>query len=454
MSTLRSIRCAVGVLALASANRLEAQAPPRSAPPSDRVSLDQYLDIEDVQAPRLAPDGKQVIYTRRWIDKMNDRWESALWMVNTDGSRNRFLTKGSNAIWSEDGARIAYVAPVGADNPQPQIFVRWMDAEGATSQITRLDHPPADLEWSPDGKWMLFSMGEAVPSPSAVKIKMPEAPKGAKWIAPPTVVTRLKWRADRQGIFPDEYRQLWIVPTEGGTPRRLTSGPWNHADPHWTPDGKAVLFSSHRVPDAEFWARESEIYSVDVASGAIREITHHPGPDASPRPSPDGKLIAFTSHDSTDDTHRETSMFVMHADGSGRRELTPGLDRSPQNMQWANDGSGIYFNVQDRGNQDLYFAPVAGGYRAVTSATTSGKMHVLAVADVDRAGRAVATLSTPTLSSNVVTFSVREPAKMTTLTQVNDEQFAGKKLGATEEIWYTAKDGFKVQGWIIKPPDF
>ena len=43
----------------------------------------------------------------------------------------------------------------------------------------------------------------------------------------------------------------------------------------------------------------------------------------------DGKLIAFTSHDSTDDTHRETSLFVMSADGSGRRELTKGLDRSP-----------------------------------------------------------------------------------------------------------------------------
>src|SRR4029079_18105827 len=116
----------------------------QTAPRSDRVTLEQYLDVEEEQAPRLAPDGKQVIYARRWIDKMNDRWESALWMVSTDGSHNRFLTKGSGAIWSEDGTRIAYVAPV-VDPAQPQIFVRGMDAEGATSQITRVDHAPADI---------------------------------------------------------------------------------------------------------------------------------------------------------------------------------------------------------------------------------------------------------------------------------------------------------------------
>src|SRR5438270_11257431 len=112
--------CAAAMLVtgVLSVDRLGAQGVARNAP-TDRVSLDQYLDMEDVQNPRLAPDGKQVIYTRRWIDKMNDRWESALWMVNTDGSHNRLLVKGSNASWSPDGTRIAYVAtPEGGTTPQ------------------------------------------------------------------------------------------------------------------------------------------------------------------------------------------------------------------------------------------------------------------------------------------------------------------------------------------------
>jgi dipeptidyl aminopeptidase/acylaminoacyl peptidase len=461
MLTLRHSCLAVGVLVAAASAGAQTTAPATASPtstasraaPSDRLSLDQYLDLQEVQAPRLSPDGRQVIYTKRWIDKLNDRWESALWMVNSDGTHDRFLIKGGGAIWSPDGSRIAYVASPG-EGQGAQIFVRWMDAEGAASQVTRVEQVPADLEWSPDGKSLLFTMNETVPSPSAVKIKMPEAPKGAKWTAPPTVVTRLRWRADRQGIFPDAYRQVWVVPAGGGTPQKLTNGAWNHTDPHWMADGKSVVFVSHRVPDAEYWPHESEIYGVDVASRAIRQITHHPGPDASPRPSPDGRLIAFSSADSTDDTHRETSLFVMNADGTGRRELTNNFDRSPERMQWAADGSGIYFNVSENGNQDLHFAPVAGGQHAITTVATAGKMHVLNVTDVDKTGRAVATLSTPTQWPNIVTLSVKEPAKITALTQVNEEQLVGKKLGTTEEIWYPVKDGLKVQGWIIKPPDF
>jgi hypothetical protein len=60
-----------------------------SVPPSratDRLTLDNYLDLETVSDPQLSPDGRQIIYTRGWIDKLNDRRESALWIMNADGS--------------------------------------------------------------------------------------------------------------------------------------------------------------------------------------------------------------------------------------------------------------------------------------------------------------------------------------------------------------------------------
>ena len=72
---------------------------------------------------------------------MNDRRESALWIMNADGSRNRFLVNGSGARWSPTGDRIAYVAT--GEPKGTQIFVRWMDAEGATSQLTRVDQSPS-----------------------------------------------------------------------------------------------------------------------------------------------------------------------------------------------------------------------------------------------------------------------------------------------------------------------
>jgi len=60
---------------------LAAQQPTASPSGGGRLRLADYLDWEDVQDPQLAPDGKQVVYTRRWVDKLNDRWESSLWIV-------------------------------------------------------------------------------------------------------------------------------------------------------------------------------------------------------------------------------------------------------------------------------------------------------------------------------------------------------------------------------------
>ena len=120
------------------------------------LTVDHYLDFEQAADPQLSPDGSQIIYTRSWVNRLEDKWESALWIMGADGSKNRFLTKGSNARWSPDGSRIAYFAD--GEPKGTQLFVRWMDAEGATSQVTRLVETPSDLRWSPDGKWLSFAM--------------------------------------------------------------------------------------------------------------------------------------------------------------------------------------------------------------------------------------------------------------------------------------------------------
>ena len=61
---------------------------------SNRLDLDLYLDWETVRAPQVSPNGQQIVYARRLVDKVNDRWTSSLWIMNADGSRNRHLTEG------------------------------------------------------------------------------------------------------------------------------------------------------------------------------------------------------------------------------------------------------------------------------------------------------------------------------------------------------------------------
>ena len=117
--------------------------------PDGTLKLVTYLDWEWVANPQISPDGSQIIYTRSWVDKINDRRASEVYIMNADGSRKRRLTDGSSPKWSPSSDRILFTRQV--DTEGTQIFVRWMDDEGAETQVSRLENSPGNIEWSPDG---------------------------------------------------------------------------------------------------------------------------------------------------------------------------------------------------------------------------------------------------------------------------------------------------------------
>ena len=425
-------------------------APALAAQPSNRLTLADYLEWEGVGNPQLSPDGSQIIYSRNWIDKLNDRRQSSIYIMNADGSKPRKLLDGGAPIWSPDGTRIAYTAQ-GEPNNTPQIFVRYMDAEGAVTQVTRVTASPGGLRWSPDGKQIAFTMQVPSTAPGWRAEGQATAfrPRGATWTPAPRVVEKLDYRQDGQGFTADAVQHLFVVPADGGTPRQITSGEWSAAAAQWTPDGRSLVYGAGpRVPDFEYEWRESEVYAVDVNTGAVRQLTTRKGPDGSPSISPDGKQIAYTGYDWTTDTWTDSKLYLMNSDGSGSKLLLD-LDRSPQNLTWAKDGSGIYFSVSQEGSQNLHFVTLGGQARKVTD----GK-HMLNVSDIHANGTAVGTRSAPNDPPDVVTFNLRRPTEIRELTDVNGDVLHGKKLGEVEEIWYTSLDNFRIQGWIVKPPDF
>jgi dipeptidyl aminopeptidase/acylaminoacyl peptidase len=278
---------------------------------------------------------------------------------------------------------------------------------------------------------------------------MPPAPPGAKWVEPPRVVEKLRYRADGQGFLPDAFTHLFVVSADGGTPRQVTTGNWNHSGGRWTPDSKALLFSGNRTENSEYSWRQSDIYRVDVATGTITQLTKRNGPDGNPVPSPDGALIAYTGYDSTNATWKDAAMYVMNADGSNPRVLTPNLDRSPSELTWTPDSKGLYFLAQNHGSQNLHHVTLAGVVRQVTTGA-----HMISVGDIAPNGLVIGTRTTSSDPGNIVSFNVNAPTQFTPLTAVNADLLAGKKLATTEEIWYRSVDNFRIQGWIVKPPDF
>ena len=428
---------------------------------ASKLTINDVFNLELVSDPQISPDGKQIIYVRQFADIMTDRRCSNLWIINFDGSDNRPLTTGNfndmNPRWSPDGKQILYIS---TRDGSPQIYRRWMDS-GQTAKLTNLTQAPAGVSWSPDGKWMSFTM--LVPEPAASIIKMPAPPEGAKWAEPAKVIDKLVYRFNGAGYLKPGYTHLFVLPAEGGTPRQLSNGKFQHgglafrsSDAVWTPDSKALIMSANRNDDWELNPINTEIYEFSVADGAVKALTTRKGPDGAPDVSPDGKWIAYTGFDDRLHAYEITKLYVMSRDGSNPRLITGNFDRDVGGVSWAIDGSGIYFTTADQGNTGLYFTTLDGKVKQITRNLGSGTNAGGGAPSFTMAknGAFATTYSRPNVPGDVAAGWLNK-GDLSVLTSVNADVFAGKQLGAVEEIWYeSSKDKRKIQGWIIKPPNF
>ena len=420
----------------------------------NRLTDDRYFDLERVSNSQISPDGARIVYTRQQANKIEDRWDSVLWIVNADGGQNRFLAKGSNPRWSSDGKRILYIAD--GEPRGPQIFVRWIDTEGAATQVTHAIDKVADAHWSPDGKSIVFSM--FVPEKDTWNVGMPAAPQGAHWMGAPRIVESLHYRQDQVGFLEDGHTHLFVVPADGGAPPQLTTGKWSAGAGElrgavaidWTPDSKAIVFEADRSADSDLHYQTSQLLVADVASGVIRELVAQPGSWGRPAVSPDGKSVAFTGYPQSKRTHSVADLYVIPFSGGEMRKISGDYDRDPLTLRWAPDSAGVYFDAEDHGSRNAQFVSLAGG--GVKAVTTG--VHVLTMDSASSDLMAVGTYSDPENPPEVVRYNLRRPGEMTRLTSINAGLLAGIHLGKTEAIDFHSSGNTSVQGWVVKPPDF
>jgi len=441
--------------AVAAASIAGAALHAQEKPSSTLLTNEHYLDWERVSDAQISPDGSRIVYTRQAVNKVEDKWESALWILNADGSQHRFLVKGSAARWSPDGKRLLYLAE--GEPKGTQLFVRWVDADGPATQITHVAETPRNARWSPDGKSVAFSA--FVPEQEKWAISMPSEPKGAKWTSTPRVVSTLHYRQDQIGFLEDGYTHLFVVPADGGTPRQLTTGKWNvgagelrgGASIDWTPDSKSIVFDGNRSPDSDVLYEASQIYVVDVASGTIRDLVVKGGNWGRPAVSPDGRTVAFSGYATTGRSHTVSDLFVIPLSGgsSDMRKISADYDRDPINIRWAPDGSGVYFDADDSGARNVQLAAIVGGVKPVTAGR-----RMLSFDSMSKDLVAVGVSSDLSHPPDVVKVSLRQPGQVTTLTDVNGDVLQGMQLAKIDEVTYTSTGNAKVMGWIVKPPTF
>jgi dipeptidyl aminopeptidase/acylaminoacyl peptidase len=271
-------------------------------------------------------------------------------------------------------------------------------------------------------------------------------------------VDKVIYRRDGSGYVQEGFAQLFIVPAEGGHPRQLTEGAFDHRGPlAWTADGQGIIFSANRRDDWAFQPRNSDVYRVDVADGTVRQLTDRDGPDDAPVISPDGKLIAYTGFDDDRKSYRVSNLYVMNADGAGARQITTNFDRNISNVQWSADSLGLYFLFAEEGNTKVGYTTLDGTVRTVArdvGGTSLGRPYGSGDFDVGAGDRFVFTRTRPERPADLATGS-RESGETATITQLNEDLFAHKTLGTVEEFRAPSTfDGRNIQGWIVKPPNF
>ena len=412
---------------------------------------EDIFNLEYVSEVQVSPNGKNIAYVRRSNDIMSDSSRANVWLASVDGKSHRPLLSSKKNYysirWSPDGSRLAYLSN---EEGKPQLYVRWMDT-GQTALVTNVTSSPSNITWSPDGKYIAFTMSvDAKEKP--LDVKMPKKPEGAKWSPKFQYITKARYQADGKGVLDPAYTHIFIVPSDGGTARQLTSGNYHHNGRlSFAPNGEKIYFSANRSDNWEYEPVEADIFSVDM-TGNIEQLTQDKGRESSPVVSPDGKYIAYAYRDDEKVMYKNSYLYVMNSDGSEQRNITKDIDNSVSNFHWK-DNKRIYFQQSVRGLAQVDVVSLSGSVKAVAKGlggTTLGRPYVFGT--YHAVGDVVAYTKGRTDRPADLFVTTRKERQLTAL---NEDVLGHKQLGEVKEVVYPSSiDGEEIQGWYILPPNY
>jgi dipeptidyl aminopeptidase/acylaminoacyl peptidase len=452
---------------------------PRAAAkrPITETDLYKFTWIAD---PQISPDGATVAFVQVTVNEKDNKYEHAVYTVPASGgSAPQRLTGGTRDTsprWSPDGKWIALVRP--DDKDTPQIYLLSMGG-GEARALTTLPKGAASPVWSPDGKTLAFTSTTTAddlkkPDPAAKPSDgaqgRPERKSDVK------VITRAVYRANGNPTYvdPDRHAHIWTVPVNGtgGTAeaKAVTRGDFDERSVQWSPDGASLYFVSDRVAESYYSGGDADLYRVPAAGGSIQKIASIDGPIGSFAVSPDGKRIAFvgTFTGKPVRSYSQADLWIVDAaPDSVPKNLTEAYDNDvmggiggdqasprgeqPKPVVWSKDGASLIVTTAEQGSSNLKRMLLrTGGLESITQGR-----HDVAAYTASRDGVIAATISTQTNIGDIAIVkpggAAQDPAL---ITHVNDALFTDITQSEPEEIWYASFDGRKVQGWILKPPDF
>ncbi len=420
------------------------------------MTFDDLVAMHRVSDPQMSPDGRYIAYTVATPDREANRVAPNIWIVPTSGGEPRQLTRGGSdqrPRWSPDGTKLAFLS---AREGTTQVY--WISlAGGEATRLTSLSGGADNELWSPDGKTIAF-VSSVYPDCAEDECNVKRDAEKQKSKMKARVYIKLLYR-HWTTWWDGKRSHLFAVSAEGGKPRDLTPGadydvpPFNLGAPEaigFSPDSTELGFTANTDKDAAT-STNGDIFTVAVnGSSAPKRITDNPGDDWGPVYSPDGKWIAYRSQ-LTPGFEADRWRLMIYERASGKHsELTQNFDRNVDAYEWAPDSKMIFLKAEDQTLMPIYSLAAAHGSTPSKVIADGFNMEF----DLSRDGHTIAFTRTSLTMPPEIFAAKSDGSDLRQLTHHNEARLAQLDISKAESFWFAGAEGTKVNGLLVRPPNF
>ena len=423
------------------------------------MTFQDFAAVRNVSDPQVSPDGQWVLYSVRTTDVDANKRATVTRLQAANGSAARQFpdaaTGATEARWSPDGKRIAYIA-------KGQVWIA--DASGANArQISNVNGGASGPVWAPTGDRIAFVSGVYPDCDSdGCNIERARAADTGKVKA--HIADNLLYRHWTEWT-PLTRSHLFIESPDGTGLRDVTSGikydvppgPFGGSEAYtFSPDGRELAYTAKDQGREDAWSTDLNVYTVPVSGGPPVAITAaNRGADQNPVYSPDGRTILYASQARPGFESDRQRLMAYDRVSKTSRELLPAWDRNADAYAFSPGGNAIYLNTVDASRTKLYRTiRSTGGWSTPQLLTTGGNNFSPSVSGD---GKTIAWLQDATerpAEVYVASLGSAGLVNVRRLTHENDALLAQLKLNPAEDFWFKGADGDSVQGLLIKPPQY
>jgi dipeptidyl aminopeptidase/acylaminoacyl peptidase len=425
------------------------------APAKHPITFDVMMKMHRISAPQISVDGKWVAYAVSTPDMEANRNAANIWVVSTAGGEATQLTQSghdSAPAWSPDGKTLAFLS---SRDGNSQVYLLSMEG-GEAKKLTTLSTGADLFRWSPDGKTIAFNSEVYLDcKDDACNQKRDEETEKSKVKA--RIYDHLLYR-HWDHWSEGKRSHLFLMPADGSAPARDLTPTVDYdippdergevSDFAFSPDSKEICYTAVR-DKVEAISTNGELFLVPTAGGEPKKITMNPGFDGNPVYSPDGNYIAY--HAQLTPEYESDRWRVMLYDRKSEKteNLSEGFDRSAMSLSWSPDSKTIYFLAENETLQPLYAMEAKEG--ATPQKVLDGFNSAYAFSSD---GKTLVSERTSLTMPGELFIAAGDGSGLKQLTHQNDAILATLEMNAPEEFWFEGAEGTKVEAMLIKPPQF